>query len=276
MPTLDQFAESEVVKMLYLGDSGSGKTGSLASLACAGYRLVVLDYDSGIQTLAKMIQHDCKSALARVHYATLTDKFKSNPQGKVIPAGTPKAFAKGMGLLTEWKPKDGEALGSPTEWGQDTILIIDSMTMLANAALRHVLAANGRSGAHPQIQDWGEAMRMIEEMLGLLYGESVGCHVIITSHLTFMESETGGVRGYPNALGSKLPPKVGRYFNTILLAKSMGSGQSMRRKIRTVSEGTIELKNPDPYNVPAELDLSSGLREFFKIITGRDGPGSKT
>jgi hypothetical protein len=262
--------------MLYLGDSGSGKTGSLASLACAGYRLVVLDYDSGIQTLAKMIQHDCKSALARVHYATLTDKFKSNPQGKVIPAGTPKAFAKGMGLLTEWKPKDGEALGSPTEWGQDTILIIDSMTMLANAALRHVLAANGRSGAHPQIQDWGEAMRMIEEMLGLLYGESVGCHVIITSHLTFMESETGGVRGYPNALGSKLPPKVGRYFNTILLAKSMGSGQSMRRKIRTVSEGTIELKNPDPYNVPAELDLSSGLREFFKIITGRDGPGSKT
>jgi hypothetical protein len=104
----------------------------------------------------------------------------------------------------------------------------------------------------------------------------VGCHVIITSHLTFMESETGGVRGYPNALGSKLPPKVGRYFNTILLAKSMGSGQSMRRKIRTVSEGTIELKNPDPYNVPAELDLSSGLREFFKIITGRDGPKAKT
>ena len=48
MPTLDTHQSSEFTKLLYLGDSGSGKTGSLVSLLKAGYKIKVLDLDNGV------------------------------------------------------------------------------------------------------------------------------------------------------------------------------------------------------------------------------------
>ena len=39
MPPLSESTASHFVKLMYIGDSGTGKTGSLASLAAAGYKL---------------------------------------------------------------------------------------------------------------------------------------------------------------------------------------------------------------------------------------------
>ena len=55
MAKLSAHKESKPFKGMIIGDSGSGKTGSLASLAAAGYKLVIMDFDSGLDILATQV-----------------------------------------------------------------------------------------------------------------------------------------------------------------------------------------------------------------------------
>ena len=257
MANLSTFDSIKPIKLLAIGDSGSGKTGALASLAKAGYKLWIIDFDQGLDILASLLRGD-EPALARVEFETFTDKLKS-VQGRIIPDGPPTAFARALAKATEWL---GRGLG------REDVLVWDSLTFSGHAALRYVLSINARSGQAPQIQDWGQAMGMLEDLLSLLYSDEVRCNVVVTSHITYVESEAGGVsKGYPTALGNKLPPKVGRWFNTMVLFKTVGSGASTKRIIKTTSEPLIELKVP-VLNVPPELPISSGLADLFKLIRG--------
>lgn len=271
MPNFAQDLESTTsIKTLVIGDSGSGKTGSLAALANAGYEVFVQDYDAGARIIRSFLKQDARE---RVHYVPLQDKLKSS-QGKAIPKGVPDAVTRGLKLLDDWTdPNTGESFGPIADWTSDRVVVIDSLTFMGAAALRYVLRMNGRSGQHPQIQDWGQAMEMQEGMLQLLYSDDVKCNVIVNAHLTYIGDESDA-RGYPAALGSKLPPKIGRYFNNLVMLRTRGSGQSQKRFIRTVSEGRVELKNEAPQTVPAEIPLeldskgaaTGGLAAFFEAI----------
>jgi hypothetical protein len=250
--------------MLLLGDSGSGKTGALASLVKAGYKLKIVDFDNGLDILAKMLEKT-PELLSRAEYITCTDKWKS-VSGKIMIDGQPKAWAKGMNALDKWE--DGT---SAKDWERDTVLVLDSLTFAGQAALRNALFLNGRAGQQAQIQDWGAAMSAIEDLLALLYSDSIKCNVIVISHITFVERDDGLNKGYPSALGNKLPPKVGRYFNSILLAKSVGQGTAAKRVIKTSSEGLVELKHPVPGSLPNELPVETGLATFFEAVCGKLG-----
>ena len=57
MPALGQHQSSDIVKMLFIGPSGAGKTGALASLASAGYNLRILDMDNGLDVLANVLNN---------------------------------------------------------------------------------------------------------------------------------------------------------------------------------------------------------------------------
>ena len=49
MPTLDQHQSDEYLKLIYIGDSSTGKTGSMVSLLLAGYKLYIIDMDNGVR-----------------------------------------------------------------------------------------------------------------------------------------------------------------------------------------------------------------------------------
>ena len=49
--TLETHTSATIVKMLLLGRSGAGKTGHLGTLAKAGYRIFLADFDSGLDIL---------------------------------------------------------------------------------------------------------------------------------------------------------------------------------------------------------------------------------
>ena len=51
MPSLSAHQSNDYVKLLLCGDSGSGKSGALASLVGAGYKLRILDMDNGLDSL---------------------------------------------------------------------------------------------------------------------------------------------------------------------------------------------------------------------------------
>ncbi len=283
MPSIAQHQSGKTTKMLLIGDSGTGKTGALMSLADAGYKLRIIDLDNGADILASLARSRPPATAERIIYETITEKMKT-AAGKPIVDGLPKQLARALDLMTHWKMPEtviGDQvfpaydLGKVDTWGPDEVLVIDSLTMLSNAAMRYALSLNNRLNQQPQQQDWGQAMELIENILALLYSSAIRCNVIVISHITYIGGDDQGVgaKGYPNTLGQKLPPKVGRYFNSIVLAVTKGQGASTRRLLLTQPDGVVGVKNPAPLAMPRELSLETGLADFFKIVRG-EGPGA--
>ncbi len=276
MPALGQHQSSDIVKMLFIGPSGAGKTGALASLASAGYNLRILDMDNGLDVLANVLNDPkspySKDAGARVCFRTLTEKMK-NVAGKVLPASA-TAWPQAISMLTDWKDPPGTegavALGPVSSWGPNDILVIDSLSMLSTAAMNFCLSLNARLGQRPHQSDWGEAQGLVEGLLQMLYSDSIKCHVIILCHIKYIGEEGGPQTGYPNTLGQARPPKVGTYFNNALMAQTRGTGASQKRLILTNTTGIVELKNSAPLRVAREYPLETGLADYFKALLGKE------
>lgn len=254
------------LKLLLVGDSGGGKTGALISLLEAGYRVVIMDHDNGVQILQSLAA-DSKvpGILSNLYWETFTNEYSLH-SGKPLFKGSPDASSRALKFLSTGKTADFD-LGPVTTWDANTVLVLDSLTFFSTQVLSTVLAAVGRlPPATPQIQDWGAAMGTIEDTLGMLYSASVKCHVIINSHLTMIETEDGTTKVFPNTLGSKLPPKVGRFFNTLLLVKTEGAGAATKRYIYTQPQGSLALKTPAPQRVKPKYELATGLAELFSDL----------
>ncbi len=276
MPKASQHQSQTATKMLLIGDSGAGKTGALASLVFDGYNFVIADFDNGLDILVAIVRRKDPKLLDNIIYETFTDEMKA-VSGKIFPKGIPKAYSDSQNAMTKWEfgKKDTPEyynLGNIGDWDENIIFVIDSLTHCCRAAMRLTLAINGRSGQRPYQSDYGDAQNMVEDMLGLLYSNSVKCNVIVTSHITVIGDEADStLQRYPMALGRALPPKVGQYFNTMVSVRNKGVGASAKRAIRTVSEGILELKVPLPPGViNTDLPIDTGLSTLFKELKGKD------
>lgn len=266
MPSLADHTSGKIVKTLYIGDSGTGKTGSLASLVKAGYKLRVLDFDGGLDILRAFILNECPEKLSNVDYIFLRDKVKIQPSaiyggaaGPVVPQGQAKAFTNALKFMEKWE--DGSI---PAEWGPDTIFVLDSLSTFARNAFSW---AQGMNPASKDPRQWyGAAQKAIEDTLALLTSDDFATNVIVISHVNYKEVVEGVTKGYPNAIGTALGPTIARYFNTLVLAESTGSGKHTKRKIKTMPTGIIDLKTPAPFAVDAELPLETGMAELFEKL----------
>jgi hypothetical protein len=297
MPLITSHQSLTSTKLLLIGDSSSGKTGALASLAAAGYRLRIIDLDNGLDILKSYLT-DPKSPYVKanpecaknVHFVTAVDPMR-NVAGKLFPSKS-IAWAKAIGMLAEWKETEPNgtvtSLGKITEWTDQDILVIDSLTRLSDAALNYHLSLNAglgqdRSGYEGQ-RDIGAAQKYIRSLLEMLSDPSIKCNVIVSSHITFVSE--GGVKpapdakgsvespgqGYPSAIGRALSPHIPRYFNSMLIAKIEGSGNGARRRIYTspqmVGTQSVGAKSSAPLNVAPFYPLESGLADYFKAVRG--------
>ncbi len=268
MPSLSNHQSNQFTKLLVIGDSGSGKTGALASLVCDGYRLRILDMDNGLETLKTYVEKNCPANLENVEYRTLRDKYKSTAAGPII-AGTPKAFIDALSMLDRWKYKSDEGdvdLGPPADWGPECILVIDSLTFLSDAAWdwREPLTPRGSSGQYDKRAVYGDAQDAIEKVLALLTGETFRTNVIVISHIRYVDNPDGTKKGYPTAVGSALSPTIPRYFNSVALCTNVAG----KRSIQTAATAMIDLKNPKPFDMLPRYDLGDGLSKFFKVLRG--------
>src|SRR5271170_4985099 len=172
MASIINHQSNTTTKALLLGDSGAGKTGSLASLADAGYNLRILDLDNGLDVLKNVLldpksQYKKESA-SRVHFETLTDPMK-NQGGKLIPKAA-TVWQRAIKLLDNWTT-DSDKFGPISTWTSQEVLVIDSLTLLCNAALNFVLSMNARLGQQAHQSDWYTAQQMVESLLQLLYDD---------------------------------------------------------------------------------------------------------
>ena len=272
MPSLSHHQSNEYVKLLLIGDSKSGKTGSLISLIKAGYKLRILDMDNLLDILAKLIQEQCPDLLASVEFRTLRDVSKMTAAGPLITA--PKAFIEATRMLDRWKYKDDEGneidLGVPSEWGPDCILVVDSLSRLCDAAYdwcESVIPKSKSTGEFDGRAVYGNAQDAVESMLGMLTGKSFACNLIVIAHGQYMDLPDGTTKIFPQGVGQKLSPKIPQYFPNYIRYKNDGG----KRTIQLVSDGMIDLANTNPNAFEKKtLPIESGLAEFFGVL--RDPP----
>jgi hypothetical protein len=265
MPSLGELKNDNVVKLLYIGDSGSGKTGSLTSLVAAGYKLRILDFDRGIDTLAAYVRKECPDKIGNVGYVTLRDKMKTAPSGLYggtvgpVIAGQPKAFTDGLKYMAEWEDKT-----IPSTWGPEYIFVLDSLSAYSRAAYAW---AQGMNPAAKDPRQWyATAQKGVEDTIALLTSEEFHANVIVISHVNYKEIVEGVTKGYPNAVGTALGPILARYFNTLIMAESSGVGKNVKRKIKTVPTGIVDLKSPITFKLDAELPLETGMADLFRML----------
>lgn len=274
MPTLNKHQSNDYTKLLIEGDSGSGKTGALTSLVAAGYKLRILDFDNGLETLKQFVQRECPDKITNVEFVSLRDERKAGAEGPTVVS--PKAFIKAIKLLDRWKYKDDTGaevdLGVPAEWGPDCILVIDSLTFMSDAAFdfREPLAPKSRDGKYDMRAVYGDAQSAIENVLALLTSESFRTNVIVISHIKYVDNPDGTRKGYPTAIGSALSPVIPRYFNSVALCQTSAGG---KRTIQTAATAMIDLKNPKPFAMEKSYPIESGLADFFAVL--REPPQAK-
>lgn len=299
MPSIIDHQEDAPLKLLLIGKSGAGKTGSLASLVTAGYNLRAVDTDKGMASLRSLLTHpgypyarlirerniDLRNAVRYVPIDTsmkLRQVTRQISQGKtttetLLAPVDAKAWPRAVELLAHWKDEDTD-FGPVTTWGIKDVLVIDSFSTLAKCAYYFSQAMNSRLGARDEGFDYqrdiGAAQSQLTRLLELLYDSSVKCNVIVISHITWVD-ESSGVAGrprestdgtismpdgYPSAIGRALSPHMGKYFNDVYIVRASGSG-SVSRNICTVPRDGVVAKNS--IYLEREYSVQSGLAEIF-------------
>lgn len=276
-PTIRSHHSKELVRLLGLGDPGTGKTGSLPDLinnmAQFGIeRVIIQDWDDGLDILLPHIKPEFQD---KVYYETLRDELKPTQKGVDYRDAT--AFTRGMALMNNWKTKDYE-LGQAISWGKETLFVCDTLTGLGDACMAYASVKLGHGD--DRWKGTGAAMDKQGPYIQMLV--TLKCHIIVYSHIRFMggggrttvvdkhgqaaikevDSNLDGT-GYPSALGRQLPTQIARHFNTVLEWKLVGKN----RRIRTVPEDKINIKLP--FNLKEELPQDTGLTEVFSQFLNR-------
>lgn len=240
---------SNPIKALILGDSGTGKTGSLWSLAAAGFKLKICDFDANHGILTTALGNN-QEAIDNVSVEVFRDRLKTNIAGFLD--GNPVAWSDFLKAMNKWP--DG---GSLAEWGTDTVLVIDTLTSVGKAALHKAQKLESKFGRLPEIQHYHTAMVQIEGLLNNLASDQTQCHVLILTHIDYQKSELGAMFGLPMAIGEKLCPKVPIYFNTMLAIE------------RAQITGKTSLSTKPTAMVQTKVEAFNRVRESYGLVDGK-------
>lgn len=265
MSTLDQHVSAKTVKLLNIGESGTGKTGGLVSLVEAGYKLHVLDYDNNLDILANYLRKKSPALLSSVEFETFRDKTMFL-NGIPMVKSPPTAF-KGAGqALTRWGAE---------KWTADDVLVVDTLSSFSDAGFNEALQLGQRLNKRPQQSDYGTMADMVLLFMQMICDDSWPSNVIVNSHIRYLGGEEEAntkTRGLPNAKGQQIPSNIARLFGTVVLSKTQGTGPAAKRIISTNPEGVVEVKTSNPLGVKPTYSVETGLAELFSDITGRPGP----
>lgn len=288
MPSLSSLSEGQ--RILLLGHSGSGKTGSLASLAASGYKLRIIDLDKGLQILAHYLTNPNSEyvkknpkAVENVSFLSFADQInRSDSNG--ITYKKSEAFTGIITALQDWRD-EGKSYGAIQSWDEDTILVIDTLSFLSNAIYVHVLAQNCVLNKTVSSNEGRRLMyaaqQILRNFMDILRDTKLKCHIIMIAHIAFAtemgdnpKDEEGkwkdDVVGFPATqnLGRALSPHIPRWFNNTFQCTINGP----RHIIRTKTAGDILMKSSAPCSLKPSYGIEWGLAEIFEVLTGKKMP----
>jgi len=262
-------------RVLNFGRTATGKTASIATLLLAGQKVRFLSADNnamaGIQ--AGMAIHKVDAATADIAYCIperpdiepeailgMIDNILTKELDTII-----KAKDKNRKLLTGFRSiyegaitfKDtlsGTDYGSVLQWGADTTLVVDSLTVVCDE-IRNTCCGN----KPPTLPEWGQMQGLLKNFIAHLTS-TLHCNVVLLAHPTKETDEvTGATTIYPLNLGKALSEQFASNFSDVLYSQFDGKKYFWATKHRTaVCSGR---------NIPIASELAQDYRQFFNNTT---------
>lgn len=290
-------------KAIIVAEPKTGKTGSIASLVNAGYRVIVAAFDPGYDILLNLIEPEVQKNLIILPFSDR--KGFQGPQSRITVGniGEPLAFAKFANFLNDGKARQaacqgGEIvdLGPSDKWGRDTFLVIDNLTSMSECAMSRLLAQLGRDRLRRTRKDWGSSAAEVDDVLIQMTSEFFSYHLIVLAHwqvqgprewededknnieksdynneLRKAEAELIPTKMVPMSIGRKLSKNLISHFPSALWAEVNDRGERIFNLAPTsVRDSGVPVR---PGTLPKTLPIETGLLTIFNAVTGKPKGG---
>lgn len=227
---MSQLSPLPGIKVLLLGDSGTGKTYSLRTLVDAGLTPFCLFTENGFDVIGdtdpKKVHwkyvppllesfESLKAMSTRIgqsSYEAITkiqdgNRFMESPWMKMLES-----------LMSFKCDRTGQEFGNAGDWGTDKVLVIDSMSGLIKMSRQN--AVGNRPALSPP--DYMLIQIQVENLINQLC-LVFRCHVVITAHAEReIDPVMGGQKIMASTIGKALSPVLSRYFTDSILTKRTG------------------------------------------------------
>lgn len=287
----DFLTEITPARILEVGFPGGGKTGALAALLNSGFKVRLLNFEG--KNYKSLIAFTKPEMLVNLDIINVSDKIVLGDRFFTLanPAG-PTAFAQGIKYLQRWKYKNKDGtetdLGPSSDWGPDTVVVVDSLTGQGEAGFRRAVALSNKTPLNMTQQVWGFAANDQTNFIKVFCAEDKSYNAIMTAHLSVQspdnitkddEEKHDGLaaekkedlaailptRMYPKGTTKDLSRTIAKEFNCMIQCEKIRVGNKEKRIIRTQGQEFLDLKVP-ARNVPETLPIETGLATIFGLL----------
>lgn len=296
MAKLSAQGKTPLIKMLYLGYSGEGKSTSLVPLGIPGYldnpgyELRVLDFDSKFEevvrsTLARMLKDG--SINKEQHDTALTSNYDiavCSESSGIVSSREGKKTVKKLGVdgtATAWNAAIKQLEKWAPSFSDRTILVVDSFTHAVRAITNFSMELNGKLNQSLEWRDYMGPQQLAENLMYCC--ADFPSHVIVTGHADPLEilkpttqlndknepiDELIDVIMAPISVGKAGRVKLPSKMNHLLVASSEGKGGAVRRYVYTEPRVGVVTKTPFYGICESRYPLEKAMVLYFKV--GRD------
>lgn len=211
-------------RVLTFGPYGSGKTHALRTLLALGLEVFIIFTEPGMEVLSDTPPDRLHWAYVPAELTSLDNLFSQAETVNMYSyqalcemkgAGNKQNYRQYLTFINTLKnfvcDRTGVSYGPVNAFGPDKVLVIDSLSGL------NIMVNRNTTGDRP-IPQIGEYRVMQEQLESLINAMCMGlkCGFILTAHPDRANDELGQGAIYPGANGSKLSPKLPRFFSDVI------------------------------------------------------------